>query len=151
MRNRKTKTVLWMIPALLLAGAGCASVALEETDRPAEAAVRPAVQENGAGLLRAFQANDAAAFTAELPPELRERFGRKEFDAARRSIGDTLGEPVAYEYLTTLENPLLTVSLWKVRFERKGADGKPIRQEGVFRVISAAEDGKYKVVSFNFL
>lgn len=101
-------------------------------------------------LLKAFRSNDSAAFLAALPAELRGQFGQKEFEGARRSIGESLGEPVSYEYLTTLEHPLFTVSLWKVRFERRDRVGKTVCREAVFRVVSAVENGGFRVVSFNF-
>ncbi len=153
MINKRAKRILRLAPALLLPViAGCASTQAAAAPEESKAiAGNPAPETNGEGLLRAFLANDASAFTAELPTVLQERFGQKEFDAARKGIGDTLGDTVSYEYLATLANPLLTVSLWRVRFERKSAEGKVIRQDAVFRVISGVENGSYRIVSFNFL
>lgn len=149
MKNRTTHRFVRILTLLLLsAAAGCAAV---NPAGPETEAARPSPATNGEALLKAFRNNDAAAFLAALPAELHEQFGQKEFEGARRSIGESLGEPVSYEYLATLEHPLLTVSLWKVRFERKDSEGKTVHQEAVFRVISAAEKGGFRVVSFNFL
>jgi len=149
MKKKKPSLAARILAVLLLsAAAGCAAV---NSAGPEAEAVRPSPATNGEALLKAFRGNDAAAFLAALPAELRGQFGQKEFEGARRSIGESLGEPVAYEYLTTLEHPLLTVSLWKVRFERKDSEGETVRQEAVFRVISAVENGGFRVVSFNFL
>ncbi len=131
--------------ALLLLG--CAS-----TDAPAHTGTQsPAPEENGIELLRSFRKNDAAGFVAALPAVLRPQFDQSAFEGARRSLTEKLGEPVSFSYLTTQEHPLFTVSLWKVRFERKSSEGKLIRQEALFRVISQINDGKFEVVSFNFL
>lgn len=149
MKEKNPSLVARILAALLLsAAAGCAAV---NPAGPETEAARPSVATNGEALLKAFRSNDATAFLAALPLELRGQFGQKEFEGARRSIGESLGEPVSYEYLATLEHPLLTVSLWKVRFERKDSEGKTVHQEAVFRVISAAEKDGFRVVSFNFL
>ncbi len=145
--------MLKVIPVLfLLAGAGCVSVPPENQDEAlAKEQLQLPPQENGKVLLQAFQDNKPRVFVGELPVELRKQFGEKEFAGARKSIVDTLGEPVSFTYLTTLENPLLTVSLWKVRFSRKSSEGETITQEALFRVISGVGKGKFQVVSFNFL
>ncbi len=138
---------------LILAGnAGCAGLDAGKAEAAEAAAVKaPSPEENGRKLLEAFQANDAATFIGQLPPELQKQFDEQAFVTARRSLAEKLGEPVSFSYLTTEEHPYLTVSLWKVRFKRQSSAGKDIFQEAVFRVIASLRDGKYTVISFNFL
>lgn len=137
---------------IAMSTAGCAAIPEKETPVKKEVSapvIRP--EENGRELLEAFLHQDAKAFVRALPEDLRKQFGEKEFEGAYKSIVETLGKPVSYEFGLRLENPLLTVSLWKVRFERKNTEGSPIHQEALFRVISGVIDSRPKIISFNFL
>lgn len=136
---------------LLLAGVGCTSDTIRsqnEISEKEQAQLPP--QENGRVLLQAFLDNNSRVFIGELPDELQKQFGEKEFIGARKSIIETLGEPVSFSYLSTLENPVFIISLWKVRFSRKNNEGETISHEALFRVISGAGKEKFQVVSFNF-
>lgn len=137
---------------LLLAGVGCTSDisrSQDEISKKKQTQLSP--QENGRALLQAFLDNNSRVFVSDLPDELQKQFGEKEFIGARKSIIETLGEPVSFSYLSTLENPAFIISLWKVRFSRKNNEGETISHEAVFRVISGEGKEKFQVVSFNFL
>ena len=102
-------------------------------------------------LLDALARNDSTAFVAILPKELRAQFSREEFDNLHDSLGQTLGNPVGFEFMTSLEHPLVNISIWKVRFERRGQQDVTIRQDTLFRVISKDVNGHSEIISFNFL
>ncbi len=108
-------------------------------------------KENGRRMLEAFIHNDPDGFIGVLSDELAKQFGKREFANARGALIKSLGKPISYRFETRLEHPAFEVSLWKVRFERHGADGKIIHQEALFRVISGTLDGKFRIISFNFL
>lgn len=152
MKNKIIKLTAWLL-TLALSGTGCAAIPAGDADpaKAADTAAAPEKDENGRKLLDAFVRNDPEAFTAELPEALRPQFGPKQFENARTSLTETLGEPVSYDFETKLEHPAFDVSLWKVRFERRGEDGRIINQEALFRVISGTLDGKPVIISFNFL
>ncbi len=149
MKNRRLTTYAVALGILVL-GAGCAVT--QETDaKPAAAAGQVQSDEHARKMLEAFLKNDAKTFVRVLPKELQKEFGTKEFENARASLTETLGRPISYQFDTTLEHPLLNVSVWKVRFERRGSEGETIRQEVLFRVISGVLDGQSRIISFNFL
>ena len=149
--------------AILGLTAGCATLAEADGAKgtkpaavPAETAgvkskIEPAVEAQGRALLDAFVRNDAAAFVAVLPENLRGQFGMKEFALARAELGKTLGQPISYQFDTILVHPLLRIGLWKVSFERQNAAGETLCQEALFRVIAGTVDGEPRIVAFNFL
>ncbi len=149
--------------AILGLTAGCASlpaaVSAEEAKpaaaqagaEDAKAQAARAAETQGRALLDAFIGNDAAAFLAVLPENLKRQFGVKEFELSRAELDRTLGKPVSYQFDTALAHPLLQILLWKVSFERRNAVGETLRQEAVFRVIAGSVDGETRIVAFNFL
>lgn len=105
----------------------------------------------GRELLTAFLKNDAGGFVSLLSPEARKVFDRDKFRAMRANIVETLGTPVSFRFLTTLEMTALKPNLWAVRFKRvKQPSGKEFYQEAVFRVTTARADGEANVIGFNF-
>lgn len=103
-------------------------------------------------LLKAFIRNDAKAFLNCLPEEMREKFPEKQFAASRKSIIDSMGEPISFQYVTALEMTAFTPHIWKIRFERTDPrNGKKFTSEILFRVITGKLDGKPVVIGFQFL
>lgn len=151
--NYKRLSVGLGMMALAFAGTGCTALSNPDGAPRSGAAGDSAVKddENGRRILEAFIRNDPDGFIGVLPGELKKQFGKKEFENARAALVESLGEPMSYRFETGLEHPAFDVSLWKVRFERRGADGKMIHQEALFRVISGTLDGKFRIISFNFL
>lgn len=143
-----TILIVFLLAVLL---PGCAGRAGERSAEVTENTPVRIEWEDGRKLAEAFVRGDAGAFTALLPEELRKRFGKAEFDRARGELSRTLGEPVSCCFETTLEHPLVGVSLWRIRFERRGTGGEVIHQEALFRVISGRADGRPAIISFNFL
>ena len=65
-------------------------------------------------LLVALMANDADKFTSYLSPDARENFNSDEFNRSLESVTKTLGKPVSFSYLTTLDFPILVPHIWKI-------------------------------------
>lgn len=105
-------------------------------------------------LLEAFLKDDAAGFVQSLPEDARSNFDVKKFNDTRKYITTTLGQPVAFQYLTTLEFVTLSPHIWKIQFERKDRKGEVIRSEALFRIITGQTGPEKKdvsVIGFNFL
>ena len=103
-------------------------------------------------LLEAFLKNDASGFVSQLPEDTREKFDMRKFTSTRDYIVSTMGQPISYRYLTTLEFVTLSPHIWKIRFERKDKKGNIIYSEALFRIITGdIGQGKAAVIGFNFL
>ena len=73
------------------------------------------------------------------------------FDEGRRQVISSAGNMVKYRYLGMLSGPVFKSDLWAVEFLRNSKDGKAVVQEILFKLTSAADDGKFQVVSFGFM
>ena len=103
-------------------------------------------------LLKAFMRNDGKTFLSYLPDEMREKFSEKQFKASRKSVIDSMGEPISFQYVTALELTALTPHIWKIRFERTDPrNGKKFTSEILFRIITGKMNGKPVVIGFQFL
>ena len=109
-----------LLSAMLLFS-GC--VVVREYAPPKEAVkVTVPEQELARKLLQAFIKNDAKGFVALLPEETRSKFTVKDFAKTRKAVVESIGEPVAYSYLTTLKMESLHPQIWKVTFRRNNAN-----------------------------
>ena len=105
----------------------------------------------GRELLSAFLKDDAGKFVALLPARLRQEFDHKKFEATRKAVTASMGEPVSFRYVTALEMTAVTPHIWAVRFSRISRDGKEEHtSEMLFRVITGHLDGKPYIIGFNF-
>ena len=104
-------------------------------------------------LLIAFGKNDASGFVGRLTPENQKSFNKAEFKAARDNMLKTVGEPVSFRYLTTLEFVKLQPHVWVVRFKRKDLTKKnEFFSEALFRIVTGRDkNGQIYVLGFNFL
>ena len=103
-------------------------------------------------LLEAFLKDDASGFLALLTPEMKEEFGKDKFDLSRKIITEELGQPVSFNYVTSLEHVAITPYIWKVRFVRKNKEDKEYFTEALFRVLAGHDkEGNVIIVGFNFL
>ncbi|MBR1952671.1 MAG: hypothetical protein IKA32_08840 [Lentisphaeria bacterium] len=103
-------------------------------------------------LLQAFIKNDAKTFVSLLPEETRSKFTEESFAASRKSVIESVGEPVAYSYITTLELAGFHPQIWKVRFRRYNVNRtKTFYSEVLFKVVTGMADKKYAVITgFSF-
>ena len=104
-------------------------------------------------LLQAFIKNDAAAFIALLPEETRSKFTEENFASTRKSVVESVGEPVSYSYITTLKLSTLHPQIWKVGFRRSNINrSKEFESEVLFKVVTGMADKKEAVITgFHFL
>ena len=103
-------------------------------------------------LLQAFIKNDAKTFVSLLPEETRSKFTEDSFATTRKSVLESVGEPVAYSYITTLELAGFHPQIWKVRFRRYNVNRtKTFYSEVLFKVITGLADKKEAVITgFSF-
>lgn len=139
--------------AAILSCSGCTSLADPDKEQPAAEASAPAEKQKvGESLILAFMKDKPDLFISQLPEEARKDFTKKDFEITRKSMLEKLGDPVSYEFITNLEHPIATVSVWRIRFRRDSSDkSRKIYQETLFRAISGKIDGKDVLLSFNFL
>ena len=103
-------------------------------------------------LVIAFLRNDAKTFLAQIPEEARQKFNEKQFAASRKSILESMGTPISFQYVTALELTAFTPHIWKIRFQRTDArNGKKFTSEALFRIITGKINGKPVLIGFQFL
>ena len=115
--------------------------------------INPDEQELARQLLQAFIKNDAKTFVSLLPEETRKNFTVDNFKQTRKSVIESIGEPISYTYMTTLELSALHPQIWKVRFKRYNVNRtKEFTSEVLFKVITGMSDRKTAVITgFHFL
>ena len=104
-------------------------------------------------LLQAFIKNDAKTFISLLPEETRSKFTEENFTSTRKSVVESVGEPVSFTYVTTLKLNALHPQIWKVGFRRTNVNrSKEFDSEVLFKVITGMADKKEAVITgFHFL
>lgn len=103
-------------------------------------------------LVVAFMKNDAKTFLGAMPEEARKKFNEKQFAASRKSIIESMGEPISFRYVTSLEMTAFTPHVWKIRFQRTDPrNGKKFTSETLFRIITGKIDGKPVLIGFQFI
>ena len=149
-----------MIKARLLAGMLAATAVLPGCvtgvrELPAEARKtepQGAEYEFCRRLVIAFMKNDAKTFLSGMPEEARQKFNEKQFAASRKSILDSMGEPISFQYVTALELTAFTPHIWKIRFQRTDPrNGKKFTSEALFRIITGKINGEPVLIGFQFL
>ena len=137
---------------LLTFGNGCVIIK-EYTPEPNAVKINPAEQELARQLLQAFIKDDAKTFVSLLPDETRKNFTVENFRQTRKSVVESIGEPISYTYMTTLELSSLHPQIWKVRFKRWNVNRtKEYTSEVLFKVITGMTDRKTAVITgFHFL
>ena len=137
---------------LLTVSAGC-GIIKEYTPEPNAVKINPAEQELARKLLQAFIKDDAKTFVSLLPEETRKKFTVENFKETRKSVIESIGEPISYTYMTTLELSSLHPQIWKVRFKRWNVNrSKEFTSEVLFKVITGMSDRKTAVITgFHFL
>lgn len=148
-----TRWAMMLVGALsMLFFSGCVVV---REYAPQQDAVKVSKQEYELArqLLQAFVKNDAKAFVALLPEETQSKFTVKEFASTRKAVIESVGEPAAYSYVTTLKLGALNPQIWKVTFRRSNINNtKEYTSEVIFKVITGMTDKKNAVITgFHFL
>ena len=144
--------VLFIATVLVTALCGC-TVIREVQPRKESLTIKKQEYEIARNLLRAFVSDDGEAFVNLLPEETRTKFTVENFKNTRKAIVESVGEPVSYTYMTSLELPSLTPQIWKVRFRRTNVNkSKEFTSELLFRIITGMVSDKEAVITgFQFL
>ena len=146
--------VYMMALCLTVAGLSSGCVVVKEYAPPKESVkCNPLEYELARQLLQAFIKNDAKKFVSLLPEETRQKFTVKSFEATRKAVIDSVGEPVAYSYLTTLKLTALNPQIWKVTVRRYNVNKtKEYTSEILFKVVTGMTGKKEAVITgFQFL
>ena len=148
---KKTVFALFSGAAALFFSTGCV-VVKECAPKQEKMSIAQQEYELARQLLQAFVKNDGKRFVSLLPEETRTKFTVESFEKTRKSLLETVGEPVEYSYLTTLELAALHPQIWKVRFRRWNVNRtKEYTSEIIFKVITGMVDNKKAVITgFNF-
>ncbi len=140
------------VVALQICFSGCVVV---KEFAPQENAVKisKAEYELGKKLVTAFVKNDGKTFISLLPEETRMKFTVETFDKTRKAIVESVGEPVSFSYLVSLELPALTPQIWKIRFRRVNPKtNEEFFSELLFRTVTGMVDKKQAVITaFHFI
>lgn len=138
--------------SVLFLASGCTVV----REYPAEeqvTEVKKAEAELAHKLIKAFVTNSASEFVSLLPEETRARFGKEEFNKYRKKVVESVGEPISFKYMTSLELPAFTPQIWKVKFRRVNRKGDTeFTSEVLFKVVTGTDKKKQPVITtFQFI
>ena len=146
----KTK-ILLSASLFLLAAAGCTTIREMPKAQIEQEAATPE-HKICRELLMCFLKNDPSGFQKRLSPEASEKFDAAQFASSREAIVRSLGDPVSFRYLTTLEFMALKPHLWAIRFHRKDKHDADVYSEALFRIISGrADNGEILILGFSIL
>ena len=138
--------------AFLLLGLISACTVIREAPVPDSALAETETEEYRLcrDLLICFIRNDASGFVKKLAPENAKIFNEETFRKTRQEAVASLGEPVSFRYLTTLEFISLKPHVWAVRFRRTDRTGKEeFFSEALFRILTGrTKEGKIMVLGF---
>lgn len=135
-----------------IAGGGCVNYIQELPPETAGIPVNDGGYAKSRELLDAFFNNDAEAFCAMLPENFQKEFTPQHYAATRKSLVESMGEPISFTYVTSLELPVFTPHIWKVRFQRLRPDeNMAFTSEALLRIITAQLDGETIITAFQFL
>lgn len=146
--------IFMLLGMLALAALNCGCVVVKEyAPQKEQVKATPQEYELSRKLLQAFVKNDAKGFIALLPEETRSKYNEKSFYATRKAVIDSVGEPVAYSYVTTLKLVSLNPQIWKVTVRRKNVNNtKEYTSEILFKVVTGMTSKNEAVITgFQFL
>ena len=118
---------------------------------PVEVSDHAATKKFGDGILDAFRDRDYRKLVENIPGDLAGNMSEQDFIASCGKFENKFGTLRKYRLVTALETPAFDNLIWVADFSKNGANGKPIRRQLLFRVVSMQIDGKTEVVSFGFL
>ena len=107
----------WLLAGMLAGSVvltGCATAVRELPAEVRKSEPQGAEYEFCRQLVIAFMKNDAKAFLARIPEEARSKFNEKQFAASRKSVLESMGEPISFQYVTALEldDEYVRISSW---------------------------------------
>ena len=147
---QKVFAVLAVAAITLFAVTGCRSTE-EDNPGPAPKYTLEQRQAMGVEIIQAFQKNDYAKLAVHLSPEVKAQLNATQFAEKNGEIRKNLGEIQSCDYLTELDAPIFKSLIWKVTFVRTDKDGKTVRQQLLFRLVTGELGNKLVAVGFWFI
>ncbi|MGE4563768.1 MAG: hypothetical protein AB7F32_02775 [Victivallaceae bacterium] len=147
---KKVLAVLAVAALSLFAVTGCRSTG-EDNPQPVPKFTLEQRQAMGVEIIQAFQKNDYAKLAVHLSPEVKAQLSAAQFAEKNSEIRKGLGEIQSYDYLTELDAPIFKSLIWKVTFSRTDKEGKAVRQQILFRLVTGELGGKLVAIGFWFL
>lgn len=150
MRNPCKKARILLIGAAATLACSCTTIQhLPKEMRTAEES--GAEYECAEKVIAAVLEDDYRTLSKQITPELREQFGKEEFEKVREEAFRAVGEPVSYLFFSKLEMTAFSPYVWKVRFVRTKENGEKIYTETMFRVITGMTEDGPVAVAFSFI
>ncbi len=141
--------------AVVLAAALCAGCRVTSGaggyTPPAGGSDLAAARKYGDGILAALRERNYRQLVENIPGDLAEHVSEAGFYASCEKLADKFGKLHASRFLTSLDTSAFDNLIWVADFSRTGANGKPVRRQLLFRVVTMQKDGKREVVSFGFI
>ena len=141
--------------AVVLAAALCAGCRVTSGaggyTPPAGGSDLAAARKYGDGILAALRERNYRQLVENIPGDLAEHVTEAGFRASCEKLEDKFGKVQHSRFLTSLDTPAFENLIWVADFSKPGANGKPVRRQLLFRVVTMRMDGKTQVVSFGFI
>ncbi len=137
----------------MLVGGGCSN--LSSTDsKSTSAAAEKEEAVIGDRILGAIRDKNYPEFHALIGQgAFAKEMAEKDFNTSCEQFKKQFGRIIQFSFLTELKTPGVKNLIWRVTFERPSANtgGDPIRQELLFRLVTAELEGKAEVIGMGFL
>ncbi len=150
------------LAAVLLAGvilSGCVAADQKEIPPPAvrmseverDADARKVAEDYMANFAAAFRDRDIEKFKKVISPERQKALTPEIFQEILEAAAREQGELQCMELVTVLDQIVYQSYVWKLTYERKDSEGKPIRRDFLYYVrIGKIGDGQYSINSSGF-
>ena len=113
---------------------------------PAGGSDLAAAQKFGDEILEALRKRDYPKLVANIPGDLAEHVTEAGFLASCGKLEDKFGKVQGSRFLTSLDTPAFDNLIWVADFSKPGTNGKPVRRQLLFRVVTMQTDGKKWIV-----
>jgi hypothetical protein len=102
-------------------------------------------------MLKAIKHKDYDMLAKGMPEGCTIPVTAEEFQTSSEVLEGQFGELTDYEFITELETPLVCNQLWKAAFRKKDSEGNDVKQELIFRFVTAERDGCNQIIGFGFM
>ncbi|MBS1370472.1 MAG: hypothetical protein HPZ91_11005 [Lentisphaeria bacterium] len=150
-----------MPAAALLAGVllpGCTTteehplppiVRMSESDR--DEGARKVAEDYMANFAAAFRDRDIEKFRKVISPEKQKQLTPEKFQEVLDAAAREQGELVNMELVTMLDQIIFQSYVWKMTYEKKDSEGKPMRRDFLYYVrVGKVGDGQYSIGASGF-
>lgn len=150
------------LAAILLVGAflsGCGTTEQEKFSPPAvqmseadrDVGARKVAEEYMANFAAAFRDKDIEKFKKVISPERQKQLTPEIFQEILDAAAREQGELLSMELVTVLDQIVYQSYVWKLTYEKKDSEGKPVRRDFLYYVrIGKIGDGQYSIGASGF-